>query len=951
LILFHRRELNRVVEIDSTSFTDEFIIHAGNALLGVHMAPLRTALIAVGLLALATSSFAQDTTVVNGTIPSTTWLVANSPYRVTGNITIPLSETLKIQPGVEILFTSGKTLNVIGELDAIGTHTDSIRFIPEGTDTWGGIWISGGDSSAIGFARISGVSTGASYGAALVVSGSRLSMNDVVISGNINTATSGAGGLSLHSTARVTAAYCTFSNNYANNMAGGVGISQSFASFIGCEMSSNSGGTYAGVEMASSVVDFVGCDISSNTMRTPNTSKGAGVHINSSTTDFDSCTVNGNFGGRGIATDGNSGNTYFWYGEINGNTHGGIRSACNRFDIRYSTINGNSSTDHGGAANCNWGVLYIYRCEVNDNLSSQEGGGVYSSGTTYVYYSTFSGNTASNGGAVSNHLYFRTHGSVYTLNQAGTYGGAIYMYGTTYVGECTVAGNTAANTGGGLYAHSHGTGGHTRSTIVRNNSPNGYTDATNWYRENSYSLFQETIVSNNNTNNVGNLNTDPKFVDVATGDFRLAPDSPCLHTGYSGSKDPDQTRRDMGAFYLESGTMTAPTFGVSEDMTVTVPIRATYVDAQSVDIAILCDSTLLIDGPVTVVSHAFENAELSEAAANVVGDTIFVVLASDTPFTLDDTLLVEIAFDVSPPELNGSRPFDFLPYPYSKVNDRVTGLVNGEVFLRPQFGDVSADGMVTAFDAATTLQFLVHLISEIDTLAADVSGNGMISAYDAAWILMRVMAPSLVFPVEEGFNAKMTALGDRMLSWHAHDGAWALMVDDPSGVRSAEFDIVLDESARIGSEAGDMLISHRDGEVVRIGLARVGEGETELIRVVGGDAPPSISRAMLNETPVAAPLSSSIPIVFALEQNAPNPFNPTTMIRFTVAQSAPVNLAIYNLNGQLVREVVNGEMHAGSHEAIWDGRDAVGREVSSGVYVYRLRSGVQTAVNRMTLVR
>jgi hypothetical protein len=261
------------------------------------------------------------------------------------------------------------------------------------------------------------------------------------------------------------------------------------------------------------------------------------------------------------------------------------------------------------------------------------------------------------------------------------------------------------------------------------------------------------------------------------------------------------------------------------------------------------------------------------------------------------------------------------------------------------------DGMVTAFDAAMTLQFLVHLISEIDTLAADVSGNGIISAYDAAWMLMRVMTPSLVFPVEEGFDAKIAALGERRLSWHAHDGAWVLTVDDPSGVRSADFEMTLDEFASVRSETGDMLISHRDGEVVRVGLARMGEGESELLKVFGGDVPPSISRAMLNETPVEVPSSSSIPIAFSLEQNAPNPFNPATTIRFTVAQSAPVNLAIYNLNGQLVREVVNDEMPAGSHEVVWDGRDAVSREVSSGVYVYRLRSGVQTAVNRMTLVR
>jgi len=105
-----------------------------------------------------------------------------------------------------------------------------------------------------------------------------------------------------------------------------------------------------------------------------------------------------------------------------------------------------------------------------------------------------------------------------------------------------------------------------------------------------------------------------------------------------------------------------------------------------------------------------------------------------------------------------------------------------------------------------------------------------------------------------------------------------------------------------------------------------------------------------------APEASAIaeraePGKFVLEQNAPNPFNPTTTIRFSLAKSGDAKLAIYNTAGQLVRTLVDGDTDAGVHTVVWDGADNTGRQVSSGVYVYRLVSGENHTVHRMVLVR
>ena len=93
------------------------------------------------------------------------------------------------------------------------------------------------------------------------------------------------------------------------------------------------------------------------------------------------------------------------------------------------------------------------------------------------------------------------------------------------------------------------------------------------------------------------------------------------------------------------------------------------------------------------------------------------------------------------------------------------------------------------------------------------------------------------------------------------------------------------------------------------------------------------------------------PLRFELYQNTPNPFNPSTTIRYTLAEGAKVRLSIYNVLGQEIRVLVNVVQAAGAYNAVWDGRDAFGREVSTGLYLYRLKAGTHVAVNKMVLAK
>lgn len=90
---------------------------------------------------------------------------------------------------------------------------------------------------------------------------------------------------------------------------------------------------------------------------------------------------------------------------------------------------------------------------------------------------------------------------------------------------------------------------------------------------------------------------------------------------------------------------------------------------------------------------------------------------------------------------------------------------------------------------------------------------------------------------------------------------------------------------------------------------------------------------------------------YQLSQNYPNPFNPTTTISWKLAVGSHVELAIYDLLGQRIRTLVDGNKPAGAHQAQWDGRDDRGRAVSSGVYVYQIEAGGFVQSRKMLLVR
>ena len=107
----------------------------------------------------------------------------------------------------------------------------------------------------------------------------------------------------------------------------------------------------------------------------------------------------------------------------------------------------------------------------------------------------------------------------------------------------------------------------------------------------------------------------------------------------------------------------------------------------------------------------------------------------------------------------------------------------------------------------------------------------------------------------------------------------------------------------------------------------------------------------LEPTAVEVSEGNVVPSGYMLSQNYPNPFNPETTIRYALPEAGAVRLLLYNVSGQLIRTLADGEHAAGSYSVTWDGRDDAGRDVASGVYLSRMEVDGFRAVRKMVLVR
>jgi len=113
----------------------------------------------------------------------------------------------------------------------------------------------------------------------------------------------------------------------------------------------------------------------------------------------------------------------------------------------------------------------------------------------------------------------------------------------------------------------------------------------------------------------------------------------------------------------------------------------------------------------------------------------------------------------------------------------------------------------------------------------------------------------------------------------------------------------------------------------------------------------SIDNVISAVSKLASVTVQAVPTVYSINQNFPNPFNPTTTIEYSIPQAGNVNLVIYNMAGQKVRTLVNENQPASYKKVVWDGRNDMGETVGAGLYFYKLVSGNFSKIQKMTLIK
>ena len=93
------------------------------------------------------------------------------------------------------------------------------------------------------------------------------------------------------------------------------------------------------------------------------------------------------------------------------------------------------------------------------------------------------------------------------------------------------------------------------------------------------------------------------------------------------------------------------------------------------------------------------------------------------------------------------------------------------------------------------------------------------------------------------------------------------------------------------------------------------------------------------------------PAAYSLAQNFPNPFNPSTTIRFDMKEKGLVTLKIFDVSGRLVRTLADEVRDAGAYSVIWDGRNNLGADASSGIYFYKMETVGFLATKKLVLLR
>jgi len=270
-------------------------------------------------------------------------------------------------------------------------------------------------------------------------------------------------------------------------------------------------------------------------------------------------------------------------------------------------------------------------------------------------------------------------------------------------------------------------------------------------------------------------------------------------------------------------------------------------------------------------------------------------------------------------------------------------------------GDINANGVANEIaDAVMFTNYYITGLSAFGThvessiAASDVNADGIaLSVADLVYLIRIIVGD--VHPYSKplpGANVTFSAQGNVVTYTAGTElgAAWLVF-----NVKSAGAPVLGDGAAKM-----DVVYSLNGSTlkvlVYNIGSNAIASGTHTLMTVPGeGLELVSVEVADYNGNALNASVKN-LPTSYMLAQNAPNPFNPSTKIAFTMPVSSDYSIAIYNVAGQLVNQY-NGHSEAGTVEVTWDGTDRNHTSVASGIYFYKATANNFSATKKMVLMK
>jgi hypothetical protein len=175
------------------------------------------------------------------------------------------------------------------------------------------------------------------------------------------------------------------------------------------------------------------------------------------------------------------------------------------------------------------------------------------------------------------------------------------------------------------------------------------------------------------------------------------------------------------------------------------------------------------------------------------------------------------------------------------------------------------------------------------------------------------------------------------------------------GTDTLVVDSILITNAAFSVDTSNFVVLPFEMQEVEVTFAPTAQGQYDgLLRIASNDpANDTVDVAVsgYGEPPVGIENTPALPKTFAVSPNYPNPFNPTTKIKYQLPQTSEVRLTIYNILGQPVRTLLNSRIEAGYHNVEWDGRNEFGAQVASGIYLYHFSADSYHKVQKMILMK